>query len=269
MIFQLFNIESFYINPPFNIFTYFNNWGVFFDYICALILNYLDMKKILFLLVMFASFVACSKDDDEKEIDTTPISIYIDDARQLNLKGESVVSDNEFVAFVENDSVYGFHVGKTNIVVNGNQTIPVEVKGRYDLGVELLTEWGASIDYVKKNHVGGKLIEEDSETLAYEKVGDATGVIYTFKNGKLSSSLFVIDSYYLQKTTSFLLERFLIYPENISSYTFVGMNAMKLKDATTIAFLKIRSSSQLAVMYTENTTTKSGSVKPIESIFDF
>lgn len=206
---------------------------------------------------MFASFVACSKDDDEKEIDTTPISIYIDDARQLNLKGESVISDNEFVAFVENDSVYGFHVGKTNLVVNGNQTIPIEVKGKYDIGVDVITEWGKPIDYIKENHKIGDLSREDFETLYYENTGDAYNVMYMFKDGKLSGASVTINSRYLQKVTSYLLERFLMFPESLPGYTFVGMNARKLADATTVVFLKIRSSSQLSIMYTENTTANS------------
>ena len=202
------------------------------------------MKKILLMLAMMlpmAMFTACSKDDEEKEsVDTTPISLLVDDTHriEMNITPSKVSSENNFVASIdENGVVEGNHVGNTNVSINDKYTIPVEVKGNYHLYDDPVTEWGCSTSYIKENQKQGSLKTEDSDAIVYENCGNAEMITYLFENGKLNGVGVILNSSYTDEVALHLKERYMFITE--TNNVIMGVNSYKKELATTIATITL------------------------------
>lgn len=96
------------------------------------------MKTIRFWSMMLAvlalPFVtSCGSDDnDEDNVDTSPISIYSDGEKVIEW-ADTITSSNPFVAYATGNKVSAFHVGETSLLVNGKHTISIKVKPLYNL----------------------------------------------------------------------------------------------------------------------------------------
>ncbi len=220
------------------------------------------MKKLNFLglfLVMIldaTSFVACSGDDDDSAaISSTPITVYAQDSVKI-AGARNLTSNNRFVALTDGGTVKGFHVGET-IVSEGPTTINVTVRGRYHTYDDPVLEWGCSKANVKRKQTQGILSTEKAITgsnlmdyaIAYKNAGSATGLIYAFKNERLVCVLAYVDYTYMNSFTKYLAERYLFLPEEVASYTYMGINGLTKETCTTIVTVGIQDNLDLAATY--------------------
>lgn len=212
------------------------------------------MKKLIIMLVAMLPFlfVGCSDEDKKNEVNTEPVSLYVDDTYKIpmDITPSSVLSENEFIATIENDGVVsGEHVGETNVLINGEYNVPVEVKGKYNLIEDPITDWGCSASYIKENQKQGTLYSEDEDMIIYTDCGDAEMLGYMMEDGKLRSVGFIISTSYSSEVTNFLTERFFMIPYDLGDYTLGGANAYNVDDATTFAYIQVSSVNYYTVLY--------------------
>lgn len=212
------------------------------------------MKKLLFIMAMMLplfTFVGCSDDNEKDNVNTEPISIYVDDTYQvqMDITPTTVASENEFVAQIEMDGIVsGKHVGSTEVSIDGKYIIPVEVKGKIITYDDPVTKWGCDEDFIKSNQKQGKFSKSD-DNLVYEKCGKADLVMYMMENGKLVSSGVVIGSQYASEMGEYLAERYFMIPYDLGDYTIGGFDAYETKDAKTFVAIKVYSTKYLMVIY--------------------
>jgi hypothetical protein len=224
------------------------------------------MKKLFFFyLTLFVSaavsmsFISCGSDNDDNDgVDVTPIVIYPDEEKTIT-GANSISSSNEFVALVKDKTVTGFHVGSATLTVNGNKTIPITVLPKYHLYDDPICNWGCDVDYVKSHQKQGTISSKStSENLIYENAGAASVLMYTFKNGTLSTVAAVVSTNHTSQYSSYLSERYMMIPyyEGKDTY-FVGADAIEVEKATTAVILQVYSATQLVAVYTPaNKNTK-------------
>lgn len=220
------------------------------------------MKKLLIMLAamlpLFA-FVGCGE-DEENHVDTNLVSLYVDDTYQIpmDIIPSSVASENEFIATIENDGVItGMHVGETNVSIDGRYTIPVEVKGKYNLFDDPVTEWGCSSAYIKENQKQGTYYigdgeNDDSEMIEYRACGEADWVIYLLDDDKLQAVGVIIPSFFASEVGGFLAERFFMIPYDLGNYTIGGANAYNTNKATTFVYVQVSSIEYLTILYMQH-----------------
>lgn len=240
------------------------------------------MKKLLIMLAAMLPlfvFVGCS--DEESHVNTEPISLYVDDTYQIqmDITPSSVSSEREFIATIEKDGVVtGVHVGETNVYIDGEYTIPVEVKGKYNLYEDPITEWGCSSAYIKENQKQGTYYigdggNDDSEMIEYRACGEADWIIYLLEDDKLQAVGVAIPSFLSSEVGNFLTERFFMIPYDLGDYTIGGANDYNTDKATTFVYVKVSSVGYLTIYYiqheAETNSLRSGDIpiaKKLESI---
>lgn len=211
--------------------------------------------------VLALGLTACSGSDDDSGVDTSAITLYAGDSIAVS-GATAITSSDQFVAYVtKQNHVKGFHIGQTSVTVNGKYNIPVTVKGKYSFYDDPIVNWGCDEAYVKARQTQGTLSSSStSELLIYENVGSAKYLFYYFENSKLKGVVAMVGTSYALSYENYLLERFIILPyESDSKIYFVGMNAMKLSEATTVDVLTVYNSSYLSNTYMQPTEYDSSS----------
>jgi len=230
---------------------------------------------IMMATTLSVGFASCSSDDDDKEIDTSPITLYAGNKTILEGANE-VVSENSFIAFINNDkSIEGFHVGETFIKVNGKYRIPLTVKGKYNTHNDPVTNWGCSQSYVKSHQTQGTLSSKSTnEMLVYENVGHADLLGYSFENGKLNGIITMVKTAYTSEYAGYLAERYFMIPYETDDDTyFVGIDALETKDAKTFVMLEIYNATYLSTVYmpfskaSSSANSKSNVIKKMKKAF--
>ena len=214
------------------------------------------------------SLVSCSSDDNEENINTAPIIVYAGGTYNIEGDVNSAVSSNEFVVLVEKNEVTGNHVGEASITVNSKYNIQVNVRPRYMIMDNPVTDWGASKATIKQKHKQGTLKQETSDMLAYEKCGDADMVAYSFKNGKLAGIVVMMAMSNMTAYTNYLKERFAFFPEQHENYTFLGFDAYTLEQSTTVVALSIYNTQYLSCVYMPTADYKSGAKAPKMNVLE-
>ena len=212
----------------------------------------LKLWAIVMVAMLSVGFASCSSDDDDdSQIDTSPITLYAGDKTMVQ-GATSVESENKFVVWVNEDkSVEGFHVGETFIKVNGKSRIPVTVKGKYNTYEAPVTEWGCNQAFVKSQQKQGTLSSKsDATSLIYDNVGRAERMLYSFENGKLKSVGTVVSTAYTSEFAGYMSERFFMLPyEKDNDTYFIGIDALEVEKAKTYAMLQVYNYKYLVAIY--------------------
>lgn len=213
---------------------------------------FLYLMTSIMVIVFSFGLTACGSDDDkDDDIDTTPITLYTGD--KTFVKGATnIESENRFVALINSDnSVEGYHVGDTYLRVNGKSRIKVTVKGKFKTYDNPITEWGCSQSHVKSLQSQGTISSKsDGKYLIYENVGHADILAYSFENGKLESIVTMVSTIYTSEYASYMSERFFMIPyENDNDTYFIGVDALEVESANTLAMLQVYSTSYLSAVY--------------------
>ena len=230
---------------------------------------FLKLLAIVTVAMLSVGFTACSSDDGDDGIDTSPITLFADKTKTIAGNVSYMISANEFVATVENNVIKGSHVGETTITVNGKHKIPVSVIPFYNIMDDPITEWGASKATVKAKQKQGTLFRETTDAIGYQNCGDASIVAYSFENGKLKSVVVMMPTSKTSSYTGYLKERFAFYPGQFSNYTFLGIDAYSLSSAKTVVALSVYDSSNLSCVYMPAEKFNSNSSAKILELFEF
>lgn len=210
----------------------------------------LHLIAIIMVTVLNVSLLSCGSDNDDDDIDITPISLIAGDDKTIQ-GADTISSSNRFVAYGKGNVVHGWHVGEASLVVNGKKRVPIKVLPKYHLYDDPICNWGCDINYVKANQKQGVLSGKSTNTLlAYENAGAASILSYTFENGKLKSILAIVSTNHASQYGSYLAERYLMLPyyEGENTY-FIGANGTDLDNATTAVIMQVYSISQLVTLY--------------------
>lgn len=206
----------------------------------------------MFMAVSLPLLNSCGSDDgdDNDGIDTTPITILSDEEKTI-AGASSISSSDDFVTLIKGNMVKGYHVGTAKLTVNGNKTIPVTVLPKYHLYDDPVCNWGCDANYVKNHQKQGTISSKSTnDMIAYENAGAASYLIYSFKNGVLSSVGAVVSTNYTSQYSSYLSERYMMMPYYKGEDTyFIGADALELEKANTVAVLQVYSSTQLITVY--------------------
>ena len=225
------------------------------------------MKKNLFYLMTLllvslvsVSYVSCGDDNDDDNIDTTPITMTAGNDKVI-AGADTITSSNKFVAYATKNKVHGWHVGETALLVNGKKTISIKVLPQYTLYGDPVCEWGCSMDYVKNNQKQGSINSKStSDLLAYDNAGGASLLAYSFKNGSLNSVMAIVSTNHTSTLGSYLAERFLMAPLYSGKDTyFAGIDGLDEYNAKTLVLMDLYSTTYWAVLYTkfEKNSTRS------------
>lgn len=231
--------------------------------------NYLWSLQTLMMVVMLSiSFVSCSSDDDtDDRITTTSVTLFANRTKTIEGNVREMVSDNKFVATVENNVIKGNHVGEAIVTVNGKYKISVSVVPLYNIIDDPITEWGISKANVKAKHTQGTLYKENEDALLYQNCGDASFVLYSFEDGKLKGVVVQAPLSKLSSFTDYLMERFTFYPGQFSDYTFLGIDSYSVDDAKTVVALTIRDISNVSAVYMPRNKFNSDSSVETRNLF--
>ncbi len=211
-------------------------------------INYWSLLSIIMMAMLSVCFVSCGDDEDDIACDAK--TIYVGTKTSID-GAKSVVSNNKFVALINDDkSIEGWHVGETTVTVNGKYKVSVSVRGLYHFYNDPVIEWGCNQTYVKQHQTQGTLSSKsDSESLIFENVGSADVMLYQFENGKLVSVAALVKTTYTSRFMDYLTERYLFIPEEIATYTYLGINGVDENNFTTAVAIKVYSSSYLMALY--------------------
>lgn len=219
--------------------------------------KYFRFTAIAVMAIMSFGVVSCG-DDDDNEIDSSPISFYVGDEKVIE-GADTIASANKFVAFGKGNTVTGYHVGKTTLKVNGKTTIPVTVNAMYHLYDDPISNWGCSVNYVRSNQKQGTINSNSTnEMLMYDDAGGASVLAYNFENGKLKSVLAMVSTNHASTLVDYLLERFIMAPYYKGSETYyVGLDGLDDENTNTAVLMQVYSASYISVFYTSAKTTAS------------
>lgn len=202
------------------------------------------MKKIcLFMMMLLVSmtFVACSSDDDNDSFSLSDQALYVGDSVRI---GSDATVANRFTAYVTKDGyLHGFHVGETTVTYKG-QTAKVTVRGHYN-SINVQTDWTLTPEQLKAKQGGTPDRDETNNgirMIVYKNVGVANLLAYSFDNNKLVSAMAFSNPSDMDELLNYLKERYLFLPEEVDSYTYLGVDALDKEFSKTVAILKLDSS---------------------------
>lgn len=223
------------------------------------------MKKLIYLSVvmlisMFSSLAltSCGDDDDDvgTQISLKDLTLWV--GSKTNIAGaKSIIPDNKFIALVnDNLQIEGWHVGNTSLLVNGNKRVKLTVRGRYHFYDDPITDWNASLNTIKSKQKQGSLTKETSESLIYKNVGSAEQLGYVFKGGKLYGIVAQVKTSYTSSLMDYINERYLILPEEVATYTYMGADGLDKAHMKTLVMIEIASASYINVFYMPYSSTQ-------------
>lgn len=210
--------------------------------------------------VVSFSFIGCGSDDDDDNVDTTPITLYAGTNKVIQ-GADTIASSNRFVAYANKNTLYGWHVGETSLLVNGKKTISVTVSPKYYLYNDPICNWGCSMEYVKKNQKQGTVNSKSTnQILAYDDAGGASLLAYNFENNKLVSVIAMVSTNHTSALGDYLKERYLLVPQykGEKSY-FAGLDGIDEVNAKTVVLMDLYNTNAWYVYYTplKNNSTRS------------
>lgn len=205
---------------------------------------------------------SCSKDDKEDDIDTTPISLYVGDQKEIQ-GAKSLSSANDFIAVTKDNTIEGFHVGKTRISVNNSKSIDITVKSIHNLYDDPVCNWGCTMNEVRQKQTQGKYSSRsDNDALIYENAGGASFIMYSFNNGKLKSVGVVVSTNHLSQFTDYLLDRFLMTTVYYGKDTyFAGIDGSSMEIAKTFVMMEVYNVDYMIALYTPVSKTPTRSAQ--------
>lgn len=180
------------------------------------------MKKLVLTLVIPALlFSACKKESyNNITLDKYQLSLLSGDSQKINvLSGDPDnvlwISDNPFVATVDNGNITGVRVGKARISAN-NTSVAVLVNPRSNLYVEPVADfhWGVSREYVINTlGIPDKL---ENNTMRYDMSSAVSSFkIYMFDdNGRLIAAGITINRDKTSHLDDFLNERYFLLTDD-------------------------------------------------------
>jgi hypothetical protein len=190
----------------------------------------------IFACAIFACY-SCNTEFDSLQLSHSSLSMNYEDQQPLQVINESGniewSTENDFHATVnQNGMVTAGHVGSTNIVAQkGKQKgkCSVTVKPKYALYDTPYMNWGATMTQVKVDL--GTPDQEQAKALVYKmnSAGDILA-IYSFTDGKLTSSGVLLHIKYGTTLGNYLVERYQPIGYENDKYYFI--NAMNLDQAS-------------------------------------
>ncbi len=203
------------------------------------------MKKFGMFLILLSSvmfFAACSGDsDDDNGFTLSDQALYVGDSVRI---GSDATVTNRFVAYVAKDGyLHGFHVGETTVSYKG-KTAKVTVRGHYN-SINVQTDWALTPGQLMSKQ-GGTPYRDDTTNgirmIVYRNVGVANLLAYSFDNNKLVSAMAFSNPSDMDELLNYLKERYLFLPEEVDSYTYLGVDALDKEYSKTVAMLKLDTS---------------------------
>lgn len=221
------------------------------------------IEKLLVLLLVLMGIImlpSCSDDKEKNEPSITipsTVSINVGSTMNLGMTG-NWSSSNDFIASVSGQGIItGNHVG-TCKVTNGNKTCSVTIKPTVSLYKDPITEWGMSKAEVIAQW-GDDYMEIDN-AIGYNTGNPIAPILmYSFKNGKLASSVMTVSTQYTDTLVDFLLERYKSI--GVSDYDFFFINNNSIQSATTIIGVTLFNKEYWEIIYMPNDITKSGELE--------
>lgn len=224
------------------------------------------MKKTLFALVSIVSLalMGCNSEKMEVDIKVSPesITLYSEGTAQIttNVSGVSFESVDPFYASVDQSGlVTANKVGSTSISVKKSGTrqgvsIPVQVLSKYSLYPDVDGLVGKGLNDVTR--VLGNSYETSSTTdgkpmYVFQKpTSYATLIGVSFSNNKCESVIVVVSTSFTSMLSKHLVERYNVAGMQNDFYFFLN------HDKSVIIGLSVYNSNYLAVLYTQNTSSK-------------
>lgn len=224
------------------------------------------MKKVLFLLVVVAAFVACSKDDDSNiKLNKTEIELLSDQIFTIEAESDGVLtfqSDNEYVATVSNVGVISAkRVGSAKITVSDGKhdgQVTVQVNPKHELYPQPILDFGMSRrDVIAKL---GTPIAETSDAIGYSDYSvKAPRVMYLFDdNDKLEATVVMVKTAYSSELGAFMAERYAAVSYDDDTYSVLMANGLNKDTITMLIGAKVYDTSYWMVTYFPYTPSKSG-----------
>ena len=195
------------------------------------------------------------------EVSPTEIAVYSEGTQQIttNVEDAQFSSQDDFYASVESSGlVTGNKVGTTEILVsssNGTARIPVTVLNKYSLYPDLDGLIGKGLsdftkllgsDYSTSTTTSGEPMYGFSNPSTY-----ASLIACTISGNKCSSIVVAVPTTYTSMLTKHLVERYTVAGTQNGYYFFLN------HDKKVVITLYVYSASLLAVLYMENTSSKS------------
>ncbi len=227
--------------------------------------KFLSVMAIMFAVVLSTVvFSSCSSDDDDETsfcFLKNPYVTFTGYTAQLPFNGKATYwySTNDFVASVKDDgTMTANHVGKCEIIASsGNQSArcTIDVRPIHKIYTDPLLEWGASMDDVKKYEKRSIVKEEPNGILYKIDNSVAKGLMYVFKNGRLSNVVVLIEHNYdtniARQVAAFLKERYRVI--SVSSTVSYFSDGKDMETSSTLVIVELNPSGHpgtMAIYYT-------------------
>lgn len=162
------------------------------------------MKKLLFSMCIIALFLTVSSCGDEPKANDENVTAKAGETFTVGAGAYS--SEEPLIASVSGSTVTCLRVGKTRII--GEKNYNVEVSGKYNMFTVPFLKFGSTKEQVKNGMKGAKLENEVSDGLLYSGIAAEKYIMYIFKNGKLTGSMLMVETSYLNELTGFVKERY-------------------------------------------------------------
>lgn len=229
------------------------------------------MKKIFLcsiVIVLFSTFVSCSKDDDDAFSITSSKSVELSSkgTSQITYSGSNAAfsSEDEYVATVsDNGLITAKRIGETYIDVNGKKEVKVTVSPLITSFSEPQFLFGATKNEVISK-VGSNYSSSTDTGITYIPTsGRVKGYAYLLKNGKVTAVAMIVSTLYLESLTDFLLERYVPATFSEDNYTALFVNGLSLEKTTMVIGEQLYSTSFMNVLYFpyEKNASKSRSIE--------
>lgn len=174
------------------------------------------MKKIILLMIVFAIFTACKKNEEQKfAIDQAKITLRHDEAIQLNASAQCIwsTSDSNVAIVSSSGLVTGVRLGEATIFAQANgekDECSVEVSPVSKLYEEPFFIYGAAKESIKaKEH---RLLQSETidALLYFGENSNVRNVMYMFQLKALTSSIVLLQNstQVAQEVATFLEERY-------------------------------------------------------------
>jgi len=215
------------------------------------------MRKLLFIVVISSLCFTCSKDDSQELlINISEISLYPEDVMQIEAVSDfdiTYLSNNTYLANVLSSGLLTANkVGKTSIEVSSHDRvieIPVEIKGRYHLYPDPITDW--SISRSDLINLVGEPDKSYTNSIEYANYSDqAPSIAYLFTPGdSLMFALVIVHDTYADDLIAYMNERYVLDSEEDGLFVF--RDAFEIEEVSMLTGVFNGGDGSLMVLYME------------------